>query len=322
MNRRVLKKALIFLSLLILLDESVFAQQKTSLRVIGRIPDPQSTNTYQLQVGAFRTARNAEAVFNRLKQAGFNPVYERRLNLTRVMIRGVKAKDVPSSLERFKQAGFREALIREERRPPLTLFNAKWEISSRNSDFASFEFDERGNYLAIEKNGGKDPAVHFGKYKVRSWNTLELADFGSLVIQTRRDKAVNFTFTPIGSGEAAAYQARENLSVIDTSPRTNMLCRAWLAITVNGNDVREIGGEHLVFFSRTGAFYVTYLKEDRSALGQWRWKDRNRGEIVYSWDNWKTRGTDRIHTLTEAYWKDEWAVDKYDTPPIWESVEY
>jgi hypothetical protein len=322
MYRMVLKKTLIFLSLLTLFGGFVFTQQKSSIRIIGSIPSPQSTNTYQLQVGAFRTTRNAEAVFNRLKQAGFNPVYERYRNLTRVMIRGLGARDVPSYLERFKQAGFREAIIREERRTPLTLFNAKWEITSRNSSFASFEFDERGNYLAIEKNGDKDPAVHFGKYKARSWNTLELAGFGSLVIQARMDKTVGFTFTPMDSGEVLTYRARENLNVIDTFPRTNMLCRAWLAITVNGNDVRETGGEHVVFFSRTGAFYVTYLKEDRSALGQWRWKDRNREEIVYSWDNWKTRGTDRIHTLTEAYWKDEWAVDKYDTPPVWESVEY
>jgi hypothetical protein len=322
MKRVVLKQVLIFLGLLILFVESGFTQQSSSMQVIGKIPDPQSTNIYQLQVGAFRITRNAETVFDRLKQAGFNPVYEQYQNLTRVMVRGINAADIPPYLERFKQAGFREAIIREERRTTLTLFNAKWEIRSRNSDFISFEFDEHGNYLVIAHNDAGDPAVHFGKYKVRSWNTLELEDFGSLVIQARMNNDVNFTFTALDADKALTYQARENQSAIDNSRQTSMLCRAWQSVTVNGKDVREIGGGHLVFFSRTGAFYVTYLNEDRSILGQWKWKDQNRREFIYSWDNWETLGIDRIHALTETYWKDEWAVDKYDTPPIWESAVY
>jgi hypothetical protein len=324
MNRLVLKKILVFLGLLTLLAEIGFTQQRLSIQVIGKIPDPQNAKLYQLQLGAFRNSSNAETVFTRLLRAGFSPVYESYQNLTRVLIRQIPAQDVAPYLERIKQAGFQEAIIREDRETwgTLALFSAKWEIISRNRDFVSFEFDKHGNFLAIKNDDAGDPAVYLGKYTVRSWNTLELEDYGVITLQARMNNAVNFTFATMESDMPVTYQARENRSSLDNSRQTDLLCRTWQAVAVNGQDAREIGGEHLTFFSRTGVLYVVYLNRNRSALGQWKWKDSSRREFVYSWDNGKTWGTDRILTLTDTLWKDEWASDKYDTPPVWESAAY
>jgi hypothetical protein len=321
MGRVGLKKILIFLSLLALLAELGFTQQDVSIQIIGRIPDPKSAELYQFQLGAFSKSLNARVVFTQLRQAGFTPVYEQYQSFTRVLVRGVRARDVRSYLERIKQADFKEVIIREDPGKILSpaFFNAKWEIVSRNSDFDSFEFDEHGNFLAIMNDDARDPA-YLGKYTVKSWNTLELEDYGVITLQARMNNTVNFTFAAQESDSPVAYRAKENTSILDDSRQTSLLCRTWRAVALNGDDVQDVGGEHLTFFSKTGAFYVVYLDEDRSALGQWKWKNSTRKEFVYSWDNWKTSGTDRIHTLTDTYWKDEWATNKYDTPPVWESV--
>jgi rare lipoprotein A len=70
---------------------------------------------YRLQVGSYRIARNAVDAFERLKNAGLNPAYERNGEFFRVVLAGVRGADVPSVAEKLGAAGFREALIREER---------------------------------------------------------------------------------------------------------------------------------------------------------------------------------------------------------------
>jgi rare lipoprotein A len=76
--------------------------------------------TYRLQIGSFTVARNAVEVFERCKTSGLNPAYERHTNgdnveYFRVVIAGVPGSEVHSIAEKLGAAGFREALIREER---------------------------------------------------------------------------------------------------------------------------------------------------------------------------------------------------------------
>ena len=89
-----------------------FAQ---SLRVIGRIPRPNSEKLYRIQVGAFREIANAERAFNRLRNAGLNPVYENYLNYRRVILAGISANNVPRILNTVSNARFLEVWISEER---------------------------------------------------------------------------------------------------------------------------------------------------------------------------------------------------------------
>jgi rare lipoprotein A len=74
---------------------------------------------YRLQVGSYKVARNAVDTFERLKNAGLNPAYEKYSDDSseyfRVVLAGVRGNDVQLTAERLGAAGFSEALIREER---------------------------------------------------------------------------------------------------------------------------------------------------------------------------------------------------------------
>jgi rare lipoprotein A len=76
---------------------------------------PSGTNKrYRLQVGAYRVDKNAVEAFDKLKNAGLNPKYERFGEYYRVVLPDVKAEEVPAMAEKLGALGFREALAREE----------------------------------------------------------------------------------------------------------------------------------------------------------------------------------------------------------------
>jgi rare lipoprotein A len=76
---------------------------------------PTGTNKrYRLQVGAYRVDRNAVEAFDKLKNAGLNPKYERVGEYYRVVLPDVKADEVSAMAEKLGALGFREALVREE----------------------------------------------------------------------------------------------------------------------------------------------------------------------------------------------------------------
>jgi hypothetical protein len=83
-------------------------------KIIPRMPESGSLKVYRVQVGAFRAARNAKDVFDRLASAGFSPAFETYGDLYRVVISGIRAQDVPTVAQRLGNAGFVEAWIREE----------------------------------------------------------------------------------------------------------------------------------------------------------------------------------------------------------------
>jgi rare lipoprotein A len=70
---------------------------------------------YRVQVGAYKLPRNAVEAFEKLKNAGLNPAYERNGEYFRVVLAGVHAGDMQSMKEKLGAAGFKEALLREER---------------------------------------------------------------------------------------------------------------------------------------------------------------------------------------------------------------
>jgi rare lipoprotein A len=80
----------------------------------GRAAGPSSRGLYRIQIGAFLDERNAAAAFDRLRAAGFSPVYERYDRYYRVVLTGIGAADVEGVALRLEAAGFQEVLIREE----------------------------------------------------------------------------------------------------------------------------------------------------------------------------------------------------------------
>jgi rare lipoprotein A len=78
------------------------------------IPPAGTGKSYRIQVGAYKIPRHAVDAFDKLKNAGLNPAYERSNEIYRVVLAGIKAEDVESIAETLGNAGFKEAVIREE----------------------------------------------------------------------------------------------------------------------------------------------------------------------------------------------------------------
>ena len=83
-------------------------------RILGGIPPAGSVKTYRLQVGAYKVPRNAVDAFDKLNNAGLKPAYEQYGDLYRVVLPGLRASQIPSIAQTLGNAGFQEALIREE----------------------------------------------------------------------------------------------------------------------------------------------------------------------------------------------------------------
>jgi len=78
---------------------------------ISPLPD----RIYKLQVGSYRIAGNAVDAYVKLKSVGLEPSYERNGDYFRVVLAGIRGTDVISVTGKLGTAGFREAVIREER---------------------------------------------------------------------------------------------------------------------------------------------------------------------------------------------------------------
>jgi cell division protein FtsN len=83
-------------------------------KVVPRMPDPQDTTQYWVQVGAYKTQTNAQDAFNRAAGAGFNPAFETYQGLVRVVIPWVRGSDMQETAARLYNAGFKEILLRNK----------------------------------------------------------------------------------------------------------------------------------------------------------------------------------------------------------------
>ena len=77
--------------------------------------NPLPGRVYRLQVGSYKIPRHAVDAFDKLKAAGLNPSYEPNGEYYRVVLARIPGAEVPSVVARLEYAGFREALIKEER---------------------------------------------------------------------------------------------------------------------------------------------------------------------------------------------------------------
>ncbi|MDR2662487.1 MAG: septal ring lytic transglycosylase RlpA family protein [Treponema sp.] len=78
------------------------------------IPPADTGKYYRVQVGAYKQPRYAVEAFEKLKKAGLHPAYEKHDEYYRVVLSGLRQQDLGMVTERLGQAGFREALLREE----------------------------------------------------------------------------------------------------------------------------------------------------------------------------------------------------------------
>ena len=75
---------------------------------------PVPNKMYKLQIGSYKVARNAVDAYEKLKNAGLNPAYERNGDYFRVVLAGIRGTEVQLVTEKLGLAGFKEAVIRVE----------------------------------------------------------------------------------------------------------------------------------------------------------------------------------------------------------------
>jgi hypothetical protein len=262
-------------------------------RIIGQIPDVNSTRSYQIQVGAFKNIQNAENTYTKLQRDGLNPVYEKYLDLTRVVITEIPASQVRSKLIRIKQLGFNEVIIRED--TIKNTLSEKWEITTPGSGFSSFEFNQDHNYIAI-KNGasGEEKRIYFGEYSMPERDVIKMDDLGVLRIETDYGDNVHLSFSPLDDPWAETRLTALKSERIPESPEMDLLCRTWRV--VNCTEPGNIG--MLLFISNAGTYFFTSSDGEANGLSQWRWYGYANKEFEYSHDNWKHYGRVKILELS------------------------
>lgn len=168
--------------------------------------------------------------------------------------------------------------------------NAKWEVTSPNSSYKSFEFSSDGFFLVVKSNIAKSTSEEdsciFGTYNL-SDQTVVLENFGRLEIKELANNQLAFSFKLItGSSESIDIAAKKTTEMSET-PKTNLLCRTWKLDRINGKSVVGKPEEFTVFFSKARTYFVQYRNPDEdheNGLALWKWGNTDQNFIYYSWD--------------------------------------
>lgn len=82
---------------------------------------------------------------------------------------------------------------------------------------------------------------------------------------------------------------------------TDLLCRGWKLVQVNGESVEGTSDELIILFSKSAAYYVefkTTMGNNTGGLSQWKWDGEAHAKLMYSWDeaeDWsRTNGVEII----------------------------
>ena len=301
MRRFFLIASLLFISLY------CFAQQNLPARIIGTIPDRNSTKTFQVQVGAFKLEKNAENAVLVLQKNALNPTREKYQDFTRVVIKGIPAGQVANFLAIIAQAGFNETIIREDSPAAVSMpsipapaitrqtISEKWEINNSDSAYSSFEFNHNRNYIAVENN--EDNSVHFGEYSIPQRDTINMENLGTVRINNNNDTSINFTFSSKEEpGKEMRFTAAKAETIVD-SPELDLLCRTWRVVDCTDKD--NVG--FLLLISNAGTYFFTTPDGTLNNLSQWRWYNERKEEFEYTHDNWEHYGRAKILDLSIKY---------------------
>lgn len=166
--------------------------------------------------------------------------------------------------------------------------SAKW-IVSNSDDYDSFEFNESGNYIVVKNATTKstnDQIILFGTYEIIDNKTIMLSDFGTITISNidgdSMSCSIKLTSNPNNEITINASKQEE----MESTARIDLLCRTWEMVTVNGEPAVDAGMELTVLFSKAGTYFVTYtnFEDETDGLAQWKWKNEEETQILYSWE--------------------------------------
>lgn len=209
-----------------------------------------------------------------------------------------------------------------------TQLSAKWVVSG-TGEYESFEFNESGNYIVVKKGSSgarikssdqtslwgtvakdltenansrvqaSDPIITFGTYEITN-NTISLSNFGTITVDKLDDNAISFSLQLTGSSNKNTLSASKQAEMT-SSTKTNLLCRTWELVTVNGSTVAGTEDELTVLFSKAGTYLVTFRNDtEQGGLAQWKWKNSTETEFLYTWtkDVWSNNDLVTISELT------------------------
>ena len=283
-----------FVVILLFISMVCFPQQNMPRKIIGQIPNSNSTKLYRIQVGAFKVIWNAENTFSRLTREGFIPAYEKYNSYTRVMVTEIPANQIRNYLTRLKRIGFDEVIIRED--TPRFAISEKWEVTTPGSAFVSFEFNQDNNYIAVE-NGETD--IHFGKYTMPSKDVIDMDKLGVLRIGRDNNNGVDFSFSPSGEPGKEMRLTALKAERMPENTQTDIFCRTWKVI--NCTRTESIG--MFLFISNAGTYFFTMPGGEANSMSKWRWYNNKTEEFEYTHDNWQHYGRAKIIELKRNYLK-------------------
>jgi hypothetical protein len=164
--------------------------------------------------------------------------------------------------------------------------SAKWEVEG-DSDYTTLEFNESGTYVVVKTSPDKDISgeiILFGTYTIEG-DQLILSNFGRIKITSISDEKMTFTIKLEGESEFGETLTANKSEELPASTNTQLLCRTWKLITLNGDTVAGTEMELLMVFYQSGTYVVTYIEdEELGGLAEWKWRDANEDVMCYSWD--------------------------------------
>lgn len=167
--------------------------------------------------------------------------------------------------------------------------SAKWVIDG-TSIYKSFEFNKSGNYIVVKKastDSTSKQTILFGTYEITDNKTLVLSGFGKIKISEISDKSISLSVSLTTSPNTEIAIIASKQAEIQSSTKTDLLCRTWEMVTVNGKTVVGTDKELSVLFSASGTYFVSLANptdENDGGLAQWKWKDDSQTKLLYSWD--------------------------------------
>jgi len=180
--------------------------------------------------------------------------------------------------------------------------SGKWDVNGTN-DYESFEFNHSGNYIVVKDKKTKSSngqSIQFGTYEIIDDKTVLLSDFGNITISEINDNSISFSIQLLNDPNNEITLNASKHDEMESTPRTELMCRTWELITMDGNPVEGTEYEATVLFSEAGTYFVTWYNGD-VGLSHWKWKDASETEFLYSWAEvpvWETAPSVEIPELT------------------------
>ena len=172
--------------------------------------------------------------------------------------------------------------------------SAKWQIDS--GGYESIEFNESGNYIItknnIYANGNKiinaaaTPVYVYGNYKIINSTTIELTNYGTINVVSITE--LNFSFKLVLTNSTSITITATKISaVIQTTTKTDLLCKTWVIDKAYLNDktdtsLNKLVGLLTVLFSKYGTYFVHQFEDINK---YWKWKNVAETQIYYSSTN-------------------------------------